>query len=163
MNYQIVGLCPRSDITMGAWGFGIHLFPGFKKAVSASGITKDKAYTAIENNGREWLEGCGFGKSRVIDYDGHAEMWRVLGIVQMERVLKEPLYKPNQDLRIQWGEWGPEHITVPGNACGLDIGHGIGGPPGGKTLSPHNIDSMSQAMLLLVVFTWFAESIGIGV
>ncbi len=144
MNYQIVGLCPRSDLTMSAWGFGIQLYPGFKDAVKASGIDKEQARTAVETMGRSWLDGCGFGN--MFDYEGETE----------------PLYKPNQDLRIQWGEWGPEHITVPGNACGLDIDDGLSSPKGGKILQPHNIDSMKQAMLLLMVFTWFAEAINRG-
>ena len=141
MNYQITSLCPRFDLSMGGWGFGIKLFPGFREAVETSKITQDQAYKAIENMGRFWLDGCGF--NAMFDYDGN----------------KTPLYKPNQDLRITWGEWGPEHITVPGNACGLDIDDGIGAPRNGKVLQPHNIDSMQQAMLLIIVFTWFAETI----
>lgn len=141
MNYQIVGLCPRSDLALGRWGFCIKLHPNFKIAVQDSGINKVQAYTAIENMGRAWLDGCGF--DRLFEYDGK----------------KEPLYKPNQDLRISWGEWGLEHITVPGNACGLDIDTGIMSPRNGKILLPHNIDGMSQAVLLLIVFTWFAETI----
>jgi hypothetical protein len=27
----------------------------------------------------------------------------------------------DRDIRVEWGEWGPEHISVPGNACALDI------------------------------------------
>ncbi|KKM77793.1 hypothetical protein LCGC14_1366470 [marine sediment metagenome] len=142
MNYQIVGLSPRSDLSMGAWGFSIRLFPGFKEAVEKSGIDEDKAWKAVENMGRSWLDGCGF--SKMFEYDDEKP---------------RHMYKPNRELRISWGEWGPEHITVPGNACGLDMCGGIMKPKDGEILTPHNIDSMAQTMLLLVVFTWFAETI----
>ena len=140
MNYQITGLCPRDDITMGRWGFGIRLFPGFKDDVGLSGIDGNQVEIAIKNMGRGWLDGCGYNK--LTEYDGRMK----------------PLYIP-REIRVSWGEWGPEHISVPGNACGLDLGDGVSGPPGGKILQPHNIDSMSQAMLLTIVFTWFAEII----
>jgi len=144
MNYDIVGLCPRSDLSIGAWGFSIKLYPEFKNQVSQSELTADNARETISKLGRSWLDGCGFEEKYEIDGE---EKW---------------LYTPNQDLRVSWGEWGLEHITVPGNACGLDITGGIGAPiGGGKCLAPHNIDSMRQTMLLLVVFTWFTESIGI--
>ena len=66
-----------------------------------------------------------------------------------------------QRFAIQWGEWGPEHITVPGNACGLDISTGFGAPRNGATLEPHNVDSSNQKLLLLIVFCWFAETISL--
>lgn len=141
MHYTIQNLTPRSDISLGRWGFSVLLAPEFKQAVARSGLDNEKARTAIENLGRDWLDGCGY--DTLIEYDGK----------------KEPLYKPHTSIRVDWGEWGPEHITVPGNACGLDLGSGIGAPPGGACLHPHNVDSMSQAMLLLTVFTWFAELI----
>ena len=141
MYYQITGLCPRSDLVMGAWGFGIKLFPEFKEMVLKSQITKEQAWTAVENMGRFWLDGCGY--DNIFEYDN----------------IKRPLYEPNKALIVQWGEWGPEHISVPGNACGLDLYDGISSPRNGKILVPHNIDCMSQAMLLLIVFTWFAETI----
>lgn len=70
-------------------------------------------------------------------------------------------------LRIQWGEWGPEHLSVPGNACGLDIDwQGMGKPVGGAILTPHNVDSITQASLLLTMFSFVANhlilQIGLG-
>lgn len=143
MNYQIIGLCPRGNLGLGGWGFCIKLYPGFKVAVSESGIDQEKVNTAVENMGRVWLDGCKF--DRMLEYDDK----------------KEPIFKPNRDLYVSWGEWGPEHITAPGNACGLDIDidEGLLSPRNGKILTPHNIDRMQQAMLLLIVFTWFAEAI----
>lgn len=126
MNYQITSLCPRSDLALGGWGFGIKLFPEFRKAVEVSKLTQDKACKAIENMGRFWLDDCGF--NAIFDYDGE----------------KTHLYKPNQELRVTWGEWGLEHITVPGNACGLDIDNGISAPIDGRVLQPHNVDSMQK-------------------
>ena len=56
-----------------------------------------------------------------------------------------PLYEPNIALRISWGEWGLEHITVPGDACGLDIEHHtFGNTLDGPVLQPHNIDTWNQ-------------------
>jgi hypothetical protein len=48
---------------------------------------------------------------------------------------------------------------VPGDACGLDIDCGHPAPKDGRVLVPHNVDSRDQAMLLIVVFTWFAGSV----
>ena len=141
MNYQIVGLCNSVSDKMGCWGFSIRLFPGFKEDVKDSEFTSENIRNAIKNMGRQWLDSCGF--DNLSEYDGK----------------KEFLYKPEMDLRISWGEWGPEHISVPGDACGLDIGSGIGSPPGGRALHPHNIDSMRQTMLILAVFTWIAEMV----
>jgi hypothetical protein len=70
-----------------------------------------------------------------------------------------PFYTPGHDLRVTWGEWGPEHMTVPGDACGLDISDSIYRPLDGMVLSPHNVDTMKQAMLLVVVFSWFASAL----
>ncbi len=68
-------------------------------------------------------------------------------------------YKPNMALRVNWGEWGPEHITVPGNACGLDIDNRFGTPKDGRILQPHNIDTWGQKQLFLITFCWFAETL----
>jgi len=141
MHYQIVGLCPVKDHLLGGWGFGIKLFPEFKECVKKSKINSDQSFKAVEQMGRIWLDSCGYG--RKMSFNGK------------ERYL----YEVNMDLRVSWGDWGPEHITVPGDACGLDISDSIMGPTNGKYLSPHNVDTMNQAMLLLIVFTWFAESI----
>lgn len=72
-----------------------------------------------------------------------------------------PMYEPNRDLRVVWGKWGPEHITVPGSACGLGLDECcIGGPfMGGAGLTPHNVDSWSQKNLLLLTFLQLASSV----
>jgi hypothetical protein len=155
MNYQIIGLCPSLEHHMGGWGFGIKLYPEFKENVIKSGITAENVYNVIKNLGRAWLDGCGY--SEFFDPDGPP-----IGFSDRKRKPGPnayPLYEPNEAIRVSWGEWGPEHITVPGNACGLDIDDGIMSPRNGMILSPHNVDSMRQAMLLLIVFTWFAENI----
>lgn len=59
------------------------------------------------------------------------------------------------EVRIVLGDWGLEHISVPGNACGLDIWDDICAPAGGMSLLPHNVDSKMQCMALITVFTWF--------
>ena len=149
MYYSIIGLCPSPDNDMGGHGFSIKLYPEWKNLVANSKLTQENVDGGIENMGREWLDACGFGAV----YDPDQDCWQ-----------KQPpgpnayeLYRPGQDLRIRWGEWGSEHITVPGNACGLDIDRGIFCPPNGRVLHPHNIDNWRQVNLLLVVFCWFAE------
>ncbi len=138
MFYNITGLCPRRDNKgLGGYGFNIQLFKPYKVLVEKSGIDQTAANNAIKSLGRNWLDSCGFDKK----FDG------------------DFLYKPESSLRMKWGEWGPEHITVPGNACGLDLDTGIGRPPGGVLLTPHNVDTIYQAHLLLVIFTWFSETL----
>lgn len=136
MMYHIKGYQPEPG--MGAAGFSIQLWPEWKRAVAERKLTQADCNRAIENMGRSWLDGHGY--SRILD--------------------NEPLYKP-RDVRVSWGEWGPEHITVPGNACGLDIDRGnIWAPhPDGVVLSPHNVDSVAQASLLLTVFLFFADTL----
>ena len=158
MYYEIVGLCPRSDLSISAWGFGVTLFPQFKEAAIASGLDQAKMGKLVETTGRSWLDGCGFDTRYDPDDERPAferdEAPRKMG------PNARPLYQTHS-IRITWGEWGPEHITVPGNACGLDIDSGVFAPEGGMVLNPHNVDCMRQAMLLLIVFTFLAESITI--
>lgn len=154
MMYHIVGLCPRTDIAMSRCNFGIALYPAWRDAVKASGITQENIQAAIKNYHRVWLDGCGF--SEMFDPD-RAPM----AFLREERKAKlgpsaRPLYDIHS-IRIAWGEWGPEHITVPGNACGLDIERRS--YRGGAMLQPHNIDGIDQAMLLLTVFTTLADHV----
>lgn len=133
MYYSIVGLSPRTDIDIGRHGFCIYLHDKFKWLVSIGNIDQSCVNHVIEQLGIEWLNACGYQN-----------------------------YKP-RDIRVSWGEWGPEHITVPGNACGLDIDHcALGNPLGGPALYPHNIDSWSQKQLLLIVFCYLVESLTIN-
>lgn len=149
MLYHIKNLCPRQE--MSGAGFGIDLWPAWKDAVTESKLTQEMINTAITNMHRFWLDGCGFGGVYDPDNSGFDR-----DETKPPGPNARPIYGP-YDIRISWGEWGPEHISVPGNACGLDIWDSIGGPRGGKSLGPHNVDSIRQAHLLLVVFTWVAE------
>lgn len=139
MLYNINLGTPIRD--MGGFGFEIQLWPAWKEAVSRRGLTQDNVQRLIQHSGRQWLDACGYDNKWTNDGK------------------EDYLYKPESAIRVRWGEWGPEHITVPGNACGLDIYSGINRPDDGICLSPHNIDSMQQAFLLLLVFTWFANDI----
>jgi hypothetical protein len=144
MYYLIKGLCPRTDIDMGAHGISIDLHPKWKELVAESGLDQAKCNKAIETMGNERLDACGYSKT--VKYnDGPLHR----------------LYEARTSICVSWGEWGTNHITVPGDACGLDVGHGFGNilGPGGASLLPHNVDSWSQVQLLLIVFTWFAESV----
>lgn len=137
--FLIHGYCPRSDINMGAHGFCIELFPEYKDLVASSEIGQTEVNQMIDNCGPAWLNGCGF-KIR----DGSNP--------------RLSFYK----LQVRWGEWGPEHITVPGNACGLDIDQsavGFHNPQRGSMLVPHNVDSWSQKNLLLLVFLEITNSL----
>ncbi|GAL83446.1 hypothetical protein MYP_673 [Sporocytophaga myxococcoides] len=112
---------------MNGAAFSIELFPDWKDAISKSGITQENIDNAFEKLGPKLLEDHGFKHS-------------------MDR------------LKVYWGEWGPEHIYVPGNACGLDITKSSPfGPRGGALLSPHNVDSLRQASLILSIFLWIAN------
>ncbi len=157
MHYDIDGLCPRLDTPMGGHGFCIKLYPEWQKLVANRNLTQENVDTAMSKMGRIWLDSCGYGAIHDPDNCG------------IEKDAKKPagpdarpLHRPGMDLRVTWGGWGPEHITVPGNACGLDIGRGIEMPRGGRILQPHNIDNTSQKLLLLVVFTWFANDLALN-
>ena len=140
MHYSISGLCPNADQILGGYGFLIKLYPGWRLLVEESDQTQERVDLAIEKLGRMWLDACGYDRI----FDG------------------KPLYEPRQSIRIDWGDWGPEHITVPGNACGLDIGSGLHAPRGGRVLVPHNVDGWPQVQLLLIVFCWFADDLSLS-
>ena len=156
MHYSIVSLCPYQRNNMGGYGFTIKLFPGFKDLVAESDLDQQKACKVLDSRGRDWLDGCGY--SAMFDPDN-------CNFRTDETTLLGPnashAYWPNRDLRVTWGEWGPEHITVPGNACGLNIDRGFGCPRDGRMLTPHNVDCWSQVQLLLITFCWFAETLSL--
>lgn len=152
--YSIDGLCPNGN-PLGGYGFSIHLAPAYREAVKLSGYTQEHADRTIEVFGREWLTKCGF--NHYFDPENSSFGANKHAIPSKDT---KPSYA-GTGLRIQWGEWGIEHITVPGNACGLDIDRRSLGNPfrGGASLHPHNVDSWSQVMLMLVAFTWLAQSV----
>jgi len=140
MHYDIEGLCPIQDATMGGYGFLIKLYPAWRAMIRDRGWDQERVDILIERKGRYWLDACGYSK-----------LWG------LEGEPKEPLFKPGIDLSVMWGAWGPEHISVPGDACGLDIADSIGSPVDGRVLLPHNVDNSNQQRLLLVVFTTIAN------
>ena len=132
MYYLIRSLTPLTHVSIGAHAFCIDLHENWRSLVKRSGMTQEKADTHLAVMGRQWLTACGFKK----------------------------IFEVGHDLRIGWGEWGVEHITVPGNACGLDIEKdGFGTFTGGAQLVPHNVDSWQQKQLLLIVFCALAEDV----
>lgn len=140
--YLIRGLCHRTDITMSCHGFQIDLSPEWRAKVAkcqrlSPGEGQKAVNQLIETSGKHWLQCSGWER----------EVWSP------------------RDIRVAWGEWGPEHISVPGNACGLDITRDNFGCifPDGRSLEPHNIDSLAQKYLLLIVFTEIAESVQYGI
>ncbi len=155
MYYSISNLCPRKDHCLGGHGFWIHLHPKWKNLIVESKITEENIQNGINNSAREWLDACGYGEMFDPDNCGFgADKKKPPGPKSY------PMYSAH-DVRVSWGKWGMEHITVPGNACGLDINRdGLGCPyRNGVSLCPHNVDHWGQVQLLLVVFTWFADLI----
>lgn len=155
--YHISDLCP--DGRMGGAGFAVKLWPSWKRAVADRALTQQDVNHAVESRGRAWLDGCGYDAKFDPDNcgafrDGSLPPGPQAGY----------LYEPGTSIRVSWGEWGPEHITIPGNACGLDLDVcGIGAPSGGRVLTPHNVDSILQAHLLLVVFLFFADTLVLNI
>lgn len=128
--YRLNGWFPNGN--MGGAGFCIILTQKWKEAVSNSNINQEKVNNLIQNAGNKILEAHG------------------RKTVESQML---PCY-----LSVKWGEWGPEHITVPGNACGLDIDkHCVGCYSGEVALTPHNVDSVFQASMILTLFVYLAE------
>jgi len=127
-------------------GFSIQLWPAWKRELAKVDFLNAKAAeTYIERFGPEIIE----------HYFSYIyKLWEEEKYTKEERK-----FKAKCELMIRWGEWGPEHITVPGNACGLDIGYAPGGPRDGKTLLPHNVDTLEQASALLEIFLFFADTV----
>ena len=126
--YKIKGWNPSRENQMGGSGFSIILSQKWKEAVIESGLIQENIDTFIAKRFPQTLKEHGFPESRI------------------------------GDIRISWGEWGIEHITVPGNACGLDIDYSpIGCLNGEVSLDPHNVDTIFQASLILSIFLWFAD------
>lgn len=112
--------------------FFIVLTDKFRKAVDKSNLTQENMDALIRNLGNSILSG-----------HGQSEVEKDLLLCH---------------LRVKWGEYGPEHISVPGNACGLDIDtHFVGAFPGEVALMPHNVDTIRQASMLLSIFIYIAE------
>ena len=115
---------------MNGSGFSIELFPEWKERIIKSDLTFKKANNMINVFKDIWLENHG--------YD--VELHKYGGV------------------RFMWDdEWGIRSLSVPGNACGLDLGTGIGLVKGGMALEPHNIDTLRQASLLLTIFSQIAD------
>lgn len=154
MYYAICNLCPSGG-EMGRHGFTISLHDKWKCLVAESGLTQTEVNKSIEFLGSDWLDECGYNQMYDPDNCGHlADRSKPSG------PNAKPMYDPRTSIRVTLGEWGLEHITVPGNACGLDIERrSFSSILRGAALTPHNIDCWRQKQLLLVVFCWFAESI----
>ena len=129
--YIINYLCPREDNVMGGHGFSIELSPAFREAVALSGMTQEHVNHLIKENRGRWLKACGYNPDGLYRFD------------------------------CSWGEWGPEHMSVPGNACGLDIDRCPVGRLADESvmLTPHNIDWWPQKQLLLIMFTELAYDV----
>lgn len=143
MMYCIRGYCHLpTHLRVGAHGFAVDLSAEWPDLVRRAGITDEQIQHMLKEKAEHWLDAAGYG--------GHFTEESGLGSGRKY---------PARCVRVTWGEWGPEHITVPGNACGLDIEkRGFGSVYVGDcaTLQPHNVDSLSQKYLLTIVFTEIA-------
>lgn len=147
-------MCPTVDRGCSGCNVGIQLFPAWRQAwrtyeySPGKKMNQDAASTAVASLHRQWLDNCGY--DTMYDPDGRDPMadWeaRSLGKTRKLGPNARKLYDVHS-IRVSWGEWGPEHITVPGNACGLDICYGMGMSrrQGGKFLAPHNVDNLQPA------------------
>ena len=140
--YLIRGYCHRQDEgCLAAHSFQIDLSPAIPDMVARSGIDQAAVNRKIGTCGEYWLDASGY--TDPFEYEGKVRR----------------LWEANC-IRVRWGEWGPEHISVPGNACGLDLSDCFGCAfKGGKSLFPHNLDGPMQKYLLTIVFTEFMEDI----
>ncbi|QDU82649.1 hypothetical protein Pla110_44100 [Polystyrenella longa] len=151
--YLIDSLCPSGG--MGGHGFTIHLSPEFRDAVKSSGIGQPQVDHVLKNYGDEWASKCGL----LHRYDPNRR--RLSHRFVSSGTIPSDEASCHHGITIRWGEWGPEHITVPGNACGLDIDSCPSVYRGGRILLPHNVDHWGQVNLLLIVFCWFAHSVAL--
>ena len=128
--YKIKNWDPNRPNKMAASGFSIVLTKEWKDAVGRVNIKQSAVDAMISSIGKDFLIQHGFSANRI------------------------------GDVKISWGEWGIEHITVPGNACGLDIDYAPMGYLNGEVaLMPHNVDTIFQASLILSLFLWFANAL----
>lgn len=117
---------------MNGAGFSVVLFHRWKEMVKKYGLTQEMVDNSKMKMAEYWLSGNGYD-TKLFEHT---------------------------DIRITVGEWGVEHLSVPGNACGLDIDRScLLAPKGGVVLIPHNVDSIRQASLLLTVYNFYAERV----
>ncbi len=105
MMYCIRGYCHLpTHLQIGAHGFAVDLSAEWPDLVRRAGITDEQIQHMLKEKAEHWLDAAGYG--------GHFTEESGPGSGRKY---------PARCVRVTWGEWGPEHITVPGNACGLDI------------------------------------------
>lgn len=136
-HYEVVGFCPRTDIDMGRWAFGIRL---------------SSSYAAL-------LKDVPINQKRFDNL--HARCHEVLLAVQGRDYL-DLFHRSYPHLQFWEDTCLLTNISVPGNACGLDMEWGTFNELGKRDREhaveylPHNIDSMAQAVSLLAVWTtWY--------
>lgn len=148
--FLIDGLCPTQNL--GGYGFTIYLSSSWEKMVSLTSITQDDIDRLVKTFGNTWAQSCGMGSWFDPDNCG---LWNKKGLVPSSQTTF------THNIRLKWGRWGLEHISVPGNACGLDIDLCCLGSPFDNSvgLVPHNIDNWGQVNLILVIWSYFSNLI----
>lgn len=144
---------------MGGCGFNILLWPAWKDEIAALKLDQQAVDRWRARIGAQLLEEHGFRFA--------TQSYRERVTPEMLRDEPERAALLLHDLRIQWGPWGFENITVPGNACcvGIDRGdpEGVGAPRDGVILTPHNMDTLEQASLALTCFLWLGDLVQLNV
>lgn len=129
--YRVTGLIPRADISLGRYGFGIHLDSKFAKRTLDKREMSRTQERISQNFKTDILE-------RLFPKD---KKW-----------LLPPFHFVEDSLLVQ-------SIHVPGDACDLGIDWSDidelkrEQPYRTLTYGPHNVDSMQQAYGLLTLFT----------
>lgn len=129
--YKIHNWFPSKPSTGSGHNFTIILTPRWKELVSKSLLNQEKIDEIVAVIGP------------------HILAYNDIDVSKIDNI--------NYWIRIDWGEWGPEHITIPGNACGLDIDLSLPGIDGEVSLTPHNIDTLNQASMILTLFLQIAN------
>lgn len=116
---------------MAAHSFCIELSPEWREMAAASGIDQESVNRKVGRMEASWKKAVGIN------------------------------CKTSREIRVDWGDWGIRHVTVPGNACGLDIEERAFGTfiDNAAMLVPHNVDSWMQKKLILLAFCSIAEDI----
>lgn len=155
--YEIVHGIPR----VGELGFGfqIRVWPAWREVVAAYSPTPGAQRAWLHHVGNDLLDACGYGEP-FQSFQSVAE--ELMGITPSSLIPAptERLYDATRGaITFQWGAWGLEHITIPGNGCGLDIDETVAlKPDGGVVLLTHNVDTMQQSYLLQCIYGWFAHT-----
>lgn len=134
-HYSIQSFCPpQGENRLGMWGFSIALDTTFAQVVKSRALT-DRFLEQLQTAAADWGDRCA-------GYDG--------GSIPRVNFWDDTMLLTN--------------ISVPGNACGLDMERDHFSrlddqrwPPRQIDYDPHNVDTMGQAAGLLAIWLFWFE------